>query len=61
VTFFKVVLVCLLIIGAVDLGKALVELSLRSEVYACTADKDVMPTEVQRQCKRLTRGQWWNN
>lgn len=60
-TFFKVVLASLLAIGIVNFGSSLVELSLRSEVYACTADKDIMPTEIQRQCKRLTKGQWWNN
>lgn len=59
-TFFKIVLVSLLVIGVINFGKSLVELSMRSEVYSC-ADKEANPTEIQRQCKRLTRGQWWSN
>ena len=58
-TFFKVVLACLLAIGIMNFANTAIELSLRSDVYACTADKDDLPTEIQKQCKRLTRGQWW--
>ena len=57
--FFQVTLACLLAIGIVNIASVVVELSLRSDVYACTADKDILPTEVQKQCKRLTQGQWW--
>lgn len=59
-TFFKAVLACLLAIGVYNCASAVVELSLRSDVYACTADKDILPTDIQKQCKRLTRGQWWH-
>ena len=58
-TFFKVVLACLLAIGVYNFASVAVELSLRSDVYACTADKHQLPTDVAKQCKRLTRGQWW--
>lgn len=30
-----------------------------SKVYAC-ADKKLNPVDVQKQCERLTRGQWWS-
>ena len=59
-TFFKIVLACLLAIGIVNFASVVVELSLRSQVYACTSDKDILPPEVAKQCKRLTRGQWWH-
>lgn len=59
-TFFKIVLACLLAIGMVNFASVVVELSLRSQVYACTSDKDILPPEVAKQCKRLTRGQWWH-
>lgn len=59
-TFFKIVLACLLAIGIVNMASVVVELSLRSNVYACTADKSELPPEIQNQCKRLTRGQWWH-
>lgn len=60
-TFFKVTLACLLAIGIINLASTAVELSLRSNVYACSTDKDILPPDVARQCKRLTRGQWWHN
>ena len=60
-TFFKIVLACLLAIGIFNFADAVIELSLRSDVYACTSDKDDLPAEIQKQCKRLTRGQWWHN
>lgn len=59
-TFFKIVLACLLAIGMVNFASVVVELSLRSQVYSCTGDKDILPPEVAKQCKRLTRGQWWH-
>lgn len=58
-TFFKVALACLLAIGVFNFAEALVEMSLRSQVYVCS-DKENNPSEIQRQCKRLTRGQWWH-
>jgi hypothetical protein len=59
-TFFKVTLACLLAIGIINLASALVELSLRSNVYACSTDKDILPDDAALQCKRLTKGQWWH-
>ena len=59
-TFFKVVMACLLAIGFVNLASILVEMSLRSDVYACTSDKEKLPHDVALQCKQLTNGQWWH-
>ena len=59
-TFFKITLACLLAIGVVNLASVLVEMSLRGEVYACTSDKHQLPPDVAKQCKRLTRNQWWH-
>lgn len=59
-TFFKITLGCLLAMGIVNLAITMVELSLRSEVYACSSDKDKLPPDAVLQCKRLTRGQWWH-
>ena len=59
-TFFKAVMACLLAIGFVNLASVLVEMSLRSPVYACSTDKEILPADVALQCKRLTRGQWWS-
>ena len=59
-TFFKVVLACLLAIGIFNFADTAMHLVVRSEIYACTADKDKLPTEIQKQCKRLTKGQWWH-
>ena len=59
-TFFKIVLACLLAIGIVNIASVVVELSLRSDVYACSSDKAELPSEIAKQCKRLTRGQWWH-
>ena len=30
-----------------------------SIVYACS-DKELNPPEIQQQCQKLTRGQWWS-
>lgn len=59
-TFFRVTLACLLAIGVMNLASVLVEMSLRSEVYACSTDKEILPANVALQCKRLTNGQWWH-
>ena len=58
--FFRVTLACLLAIGVMNLASVLVEMSLRSDVYACSTDKERLPADVALQCKRLTRGQWWH-
>jgi len=60
-TFFRVVLACLLAIGVYNFAESLVELSLRSDVYACSSDKHELPPEIQKQCKRLTKHQWWSD
>lgn len=59
-TFFRITLACLLAIGVMNLANTLVEMSLRSDVYACSTDKAILPPDVALQCKRLTRGQWWH-
>lgn len=59
-TFFRVTLACLLAIGVMNLASVLVEMSLRSQVYACSTDKEILPADVALQCKRLTRNQWWH-
>lgn len=59
-SFFKVTLACLLAIGVMNLASVLVEMSLRSQVYACNDDKEKLPADVALQCKRLTKGQWWH-
>lgn len=59
-TFFKVTLACLLAIGIINLASVLVEMSLRSQVYACSTDKEILPADVALQCKKLTRNQWWH-
>lgn len=59
-TFFKVTLACLLAIGVFNFADTVVDLYLKGGVYACNSDKDVLPTHLEQQCKRLTRGQWWS-
>ena len=59
-TFFKVTFACLLAIGLMNAASVLVEISLQGQVYACSSDKDVLPAEIQKHCKRLTKGQWWH-
>lgn len=58
--FFKIAFGCLLVIAIINTANTLVEMSLRSEVYACTSDKEKLPHDVALQCKRLTNGQWWH-
>lgn len=57
--FFKIVFVCLIGIGLYNFGEALVGNLIRSGIYACN-DKHSNPPDVQQQCKRLTKGQWWS-
>jgi len=57
-TFFKVVLACLLAIGVYNFVESVVELSLHSDVYSCN-DVDKNPPDVVKQCKHLTKYQWW--
>lgn len=59
-SFFKITLGCLVAIGLFNLATVLVEMSLRSDVYACSSDKEKLPIEAEKLCKRLTRGQWWH-
>ena len=59
-TFFKIAFGCLLVIAIINTANTLVEMSLRSEVYACTSDKDKLPPDAVKQCERLTKGQWWH-
>lgn len=59
-SFFKLVLACLFAIGAYNFLENVVEICLRSDVYACSADKASLPPDVAKQCKRMTRGQWWH-
>jgi len=57
-TFFKVVLACLLAIGVFNFADTVVDLYIKGGVYVCS-DKEDNPIHIQQQCKRLTRGQWW--
>lgn len=59
-TFFKTTFACLFAIGLFNLADAAMSLYLKEDVYACTADKDILPAHLEKQCKRLTRGQWWH-
>jgi len=59
-TFFKIVFGCLLVIALLNIANILVEMSLRSDVYACSSDKQKLPPDVVLQCERLTKGQWWH-
>ena len=60
-TFFKVTLACLLAIGIFNFADTAMTVYLQTgQVYACSSDKDVLPIEIQKHCKRLTRGQWWH-
>lgn len=49
----------IVLVGLVLFGLTLGEV-ITSDVYACS-DKHKNPPDVQHLCKRLTRGQWWNN
>ena len=57
---FKIAFACLLFIAFINTASVVVEMSLRSQVYACNDDKDKLPADVALQCKRLTKGQWWH-
>lgn len=57
---FQVAFGCLLVIAIINITSVLVEMSLRSDVYACNDDKEKLPADAAAQCKRLTKGQWWH-
>ena len=57
---FQVAFGCLLVIAIINTASVLVEMSLRSDVYACNSDKQKLPPDVAKQCERLTKGQWWH-
>ena len=59
-TFFKTTFACLFAIGLFNLLDAAMEIYLKGGVYACSTDKENLPTNIEQQCKRLTKGQWWN-
>jgi hypothetical protein len=49
--------VCLLVLGVIG---SIIHYQLPpSGVFACS-DKVLNPPEIQKQCLRLTKGQWWN-
>lgn len=58
-TFFKIVFACLVSIGLYNFADALVDNVIHNNIYQCS-DKESNPPDVQLQCKRLTRGQWWH-
>ena len=58
--FFKVIFTLLFIIGLYNCSEAIMGLYLKDKVYACSSDKDNMPPQIEQQCKRLTKGQWWH-
>ena len=60
-TFFKITFACLFAIGVYNFADTAMTMYLQiGPVYACSSDKDELPTQVQIQCKRMTRGQWWH-
>lgn len=60
-TFFKVTLSCLLAIGIYNFADTAMTMYLQvGPVYACSSDKDELPMDIQKYCKRLTQGQWWH-
>ena len=54
---FKIVCIVCIALGVV--GSSIYLQVPPSGVYACS-DKENNPPDVQHQCKRLTRGQWWH-
>ena len=59
-TFFKVTFACLLAIGLFNLADTVMTMYLQiGPVYVCS-DKKANPPDVQKQCERLTTGQWWH-
>lgn len=58
-TFFKVVLACLLAIGIFNFVDTAITYYVQiGPVYACS-DVENNPADVRAHCKKLTRGQWW--
>jgi len=57
--FFKVTLACLLAVGLFNFADTVIQLATRSDVYVCS-DKESNPPDIQKQCERLTKGQWWH-
>ena len=58
-TFFKIVFACLIAIGLYNFADTLVDNTIHGNIYQCS-NKESNPADVQLQCKRLTRGQWWH-
>jgi hypothetical protein len=59
-TFFKIIFALLLVIGLYNCVNAGMDLYLTGGVYACGADRGNMPPQIEQQCQRLTKGQWWH-
>jgi hypothetical protein len=57
--FFQIVFACLIAIGLYNFFDALVDNTIHGNIYQCS-EKQSNPPDVQLQCKRLTRGQWWH-
>jgi hypothetical protein len=60
-TFFKVTFACLLAIGVFNLADTAMTMYWQiGPVYACSSDKGKLPPDIELQCKRMTKGQWWH-
>ena len=60
-TFFKITFACLLAIGIYNLADTAMTMYLQiGPVYACSSDKGTLPPDIELQCKRMTKGQWWH-
>lgn len=58
--FFKIILTLLLIIGLYNCTNTAIDLYLSGGVYACSSDRGNLPPQIEQQCQRLTKGQWWH-
>lgn len=58
--FFKIVFALLLVIGLYNCANTAMDLYLTGGVYACGSDKETLPAQIEQQCQRLTKGQWWH-
>lgn len=47
-----------MVLVALVVGGLILTENVQPDVFACS-DKEKNPPDVQAQCKRLTRGQWW--
>jgi hypothetical protein len=48
-----------IVLTSIILGGFILSDNITNDVYICS-DKHKNPPDVQAQCKKLTRGQWWH-